>query len=105
MPRSSLLYTQPPEGSEGPELPLQAPTQGFQVVLAELRVLWIFVGVGQGYGDEPSLEGLECGSIDASQTFEEVPAACLGETPYPIFAASSETPMRTEPVTSLGILE
>ena len=102
---SSPLYTKPPEGSAVPTLPLQALTQGFQVVLADLRVLWIFVGVGQGYGDEPSLEVLECGSIDACKTSEEVPAAFPGEAPYPISYASTTTPTGTEPVTSLGILE
>jgi hypothetical protein len=30
------------------------------VVLADIGFFWIFVGVGQGYRDEPSLEGLEC---------------------------------------------
>src|SRR5918997_2467292 len=84
MPGTSLLNTKPPEASELTKLPLQAPTQGFQVVLADLRVLWIFVGVGQGYRDEPSLEGLECGSIDACKTSEEVCAACPGEAPYPV---------------------
>jgi len=105
VPRASLLYTQLPESGEGLELPLKALAKGFQVVLADLRVHWIFVGVGQGYRDEPSLESLECGSIDACKTSEEVPTTCLGETPYPISAASSETPMRIEPVTCLGILE
>ena len=68
MPCPSPLYTHPPEASEGPKLPLQALTEGFQVVLADLGVLWIFVGIGQGYRDEPSLEGLEGASVDASQT-------------------------------------
>jgi hypothetical protein len=75
------------------------------VVLAEFRVLWIFVGVGQGYRDEPSVEGLECGSIDACKTSEEVCAAFPGEAPYPISDASTTTPTGTEAVTSLGILE
>jgi hypothetical protein len=75
------------------------------VVLAEFRVLWIFVGVGQGFRDEPSVEGLECGSIDACKTSEEVCAAFPGEAPYPISDASTTTPTGTEAVTSLGILE
>jgi hypothetical protein len=82
VPRSSLLYTHPPEGGELTKLPLQAPTQGFQVVLADLGVLWIFVGVGQGYRDEPSLESSESASVDACKTSEEVPAACPGEALY-----------------------
>ena len=73
--------------------------------LADLRVLRIFVGVGQGYRDEPSLEGLECGSIDACKTSEEVPTAFPGEAPYPISDASTTMLTRTEAVTSLGILE
>ncbi len=105
MPRSSLLYTHPPEASELTKPPLQAPTQGLQVVLANLRGLWIFVRVGQGYRDESSLEGLERSSVDASQTEQEVPSACLGETPYLISGASSETLTKPEPVTCLGILE
>ena len=99
------LYAQPPEASEIPKLPLQALTEGFQVVLADLRVLWVFVGVGQGYRDEPSLEGLECGSIDACQTSEEMPTAFPGEAPYSICGTSTTTPTGTEPVTCLGILE
>jgi hypothetical protein len=75
------------------------------VVLADLRVLWIFVGVGQGYRDEPSLEGPEGSSVDASETEQEVPAACPGETPYLISGASSKTLTRPEPVPGLGILE
>jgi hypothetical protein len=49
--------------------------------------------------------GPEGGSVDASETAQEVPTACLGETPYLISDASSETPMRTEPVLSSGVLE
>ncbi len=105
VPRSSVLYTQPPEASEVTKLPLQALTEGFQVVLTDLGICWVFVGVGQSYGDEPSLEGLECGSIDARQTPEEVPAAFPGETPYPVSDASTTTPTGTEPVTGLGIPE
>ncbi len=105
VPRSSLLYTYPPEASELTKLPLQAPTQGFQVVLADLRVLWIFVGVGQGYRDESSLEGIEGASVDASQTCEEVPTACSGEAPYPVSGTSAVTLATTELVTGLGFFE
>jgi hypothetical protein len=68
--------------------PSKALTEGFQVILADLRILWAFVGVGQGYRDEPSLEGPEGGSVDACETSEEVPAARPGETPYPPGALS-----------------
>src|SRR5215210_3006627 len=47
VPCSSLLYAQPPEGSEGPVLPLKALAESLQVVLADLRALWIFVRIGQ----------------------------------------------------------
>ena len=75
------------------------------MVLADLRVLWIFVGVGQGYRDEPSLEGPEGASVDASQTEQEVPAACPGEAPYPVSGTSTVTLRRTELILSNGLLE
>jgi hypothetical protein len=105
MPCPPLLYAQPPEGGEGSELPLKSLTEGFQVVLAEFGVLWIFVGVGQGYRDELSLERPECASVDASKTSEEVPAACPGEAPYPISDASTATPTSPEPVLGNRILK
>jgi hypothetical protein len=70
--------------------------------LADFRVLWIFVGVGQGYGDEPSPEG---SPVDARQTSEEVPAACLGEASYPSPDSSSMIPMRSGPGFHAFILE
>jgi hypothetical protein len=75
------------------------------VVLTEFRVIWIFVGIGQGNRDEPPLEGPEGSPVDASETPQEVPAACPGETPYLISGASSEMPRRSEPVTCVGLLE
>lgn len=47
--------------------------------LADPWVLWVFGRVGQGYGDKPSLEGVEGGSVDGGETSEEVPAAYPGE--------------------------
>jgi hypothetical protein len=78
------------------------------VVLADLRVLWIFVGVGQRYEDHPPFEGLEGASVDASETPQEVCAAFPRETPHPISYASTVTQRRTrrsEPVTSLRVFE
>jgi len=75
------------------------------VVLADLRVLWIFVGVGQGYRDEPSLERPEGASVDTSQTEQEVPSACPGEAPYLTSSASTVTLRRTELMLSNGLLE
>ena len=105
MPCASLLYTKPPESSEGLVLPLKALAERFEVPLAEFGILWKFVGVGQGHRDEPSLEGLECGSIDASQASEEVPAAFPGEAPYLLSKASTTTPTGTELVPCLGVLK
>jgi hypothetical protein len=68
MPGASGLDTQSPESSEGLELPLEALAEGFQVALADPRVLWVFGGVGQGYGDKPSLGGPEGHSVDASES-------------------------------------
>jgi hypothetical protein len=56
---ASLLYAHPPKGGELSVLPLEALTKGFQVVLTDLRIPRVFVGIGKGYGDEPSLESLE----------------------------------------------
>src|ERR671914_1832732 len=105
VPCPSALYTQSPEACELTKLPLQAPTQGFQVVLADFRVLWIFVGIGQGYRDEPSLEGPERGSVDARQTPQEFSAACPGEAPYPVSGTSTVTLRRTELILCNGLLE
>ena len=105
MPGTSHLYTQPPEGGEGPELPLEALTEGFEVPLAEFRVLWVFMRVGQGHEDDAPFERPEGASVYASETSEEVLAACPGEAPYPVSHASNMTLRRTEPVTGLGILE
>src|SRR5215213_197712 len=105
VPCPSLLYTHPPESGEGPVLPLKALAQSLEVSLADDGILWVFPRVGQRHEDDPPFEGSEGASVDASQMSEEVPTACLGETPYLISAASSETPMRSEPVTCLGILE
>ena len=38
--------------------------------------------IGEGYGDEPSLEGSKCTAVDACESPQEVPAASLGETSY-----------------------
>src|SRR5215204_420921 len=108
MPCPSLLYTHPPEASELTKLPLQAPTQGFQVVLANLGVLWVCTGIGQRHEDHPPLERPEGSPVDASQTEQEVPTACPGETPYPISYASTVTQRstrRTKLVTSLRVFE
>jgi hypothetical protein len=83
VPRPPLLYAKPLESGEGLELPLKALPEGLEVSFAVLRILWVFVGVGQGYRDEPSLESPEGGSVDASETPEEISAACPGEAPYP----------------------
>jgi hypothetical protein len=105
MPCTSLLYAQPPESSEWLVLPLKTLTEGLEVSLAEDGILWVFPRVGQRHEDDPPFEGPEGVSVDASQTSEEVPTACLGEALYPGSNASAETPMRTEPVTCLGLLE
>ena len=97
MPGASPLYTQPPESGEGPVHPLKALTEGFQVVLTEFGVLWIFVGVGQSYRDEPSLEGPEGAPVDASETSQEISATCPGEAPYPSPDGSSMIRMRSGP--------
>jgi hypothetical protein len=75
------------------------------VVLADLRVLWIFVGVCQCHEDDPPSEGPEGVSVDASQTPEEVPATCSGETPYPGSYASTTAHRRTPVITGCGVLE
>jgi hypothetical protein len=108
VPCSSLLNTQPPDGGEGPELPLKALSERFEVSLAKFGILWILLGVGQRHEDHPPFEGLEGASVDASETPQEVPSACPGETPYPISYASTVTQWRTrrtEPVTSLKVFE
>ncbi len=99
------LYAQPPEASEVPALPLQALAEGFEVILTEFRVLWVFVGVGQGYRDEPSLEGPEGAPVDASETSQEICAACPGEAPYPSPESSYIICMRCSPAFYLVILE
>jgi hypothetical protein len=63
MPRPSLLNTKPPESSEGPELPLKALSERFEVSLAEFGVLWVLLGVGQCHEDNPSFEGPERTSL------------------------------------------
>jgi hypothetical protein len=52
------------------------------VSFAEFGIIWEFVRVGQRHEDHPSPKRLERSSIDASETPEEVCAACFGETPY-----------------------
>jgi hypothetical protein len=105
VPCASRLYAQPPEGSEGPVLPLKALAKGFEVILADLRVLWIFVGVGQRHEDHPPLERPEGSPGDVCETKQEVPSACPGETPYPVSHASTVTLRRTELILSNGFLE
>src|SRR5829696_7640542 len=95
MPCSPLLYTHPPEGSEGLELPLKALSERFEVSFAEFGILWIFMRVGQCHEDNPSLEGSERASVDTRQAPEEVPAACSGETSYLIPDSSATTHRRT----------
>ena len=105
MPRSPLLYTQPPESGEGLEFSLQTLAEGFQVILAELGIIWVLLGVGQRHEDDPSFEGPEGDSVNARQTSEKVPAACPRETPYPVADASTPTSRRTELVIDSGVLE
>ena len=105
VPRSSLLYTKPPEASEVPKLPLQALAYGFQVILAEFRILWVVLGVGQRHEDHPPSEGLKGSPVYACQAPEEVPAACPGEAPYPVPNTSTTTHRRTPVVPGCGVLE
>ena len=105
MPRPSLLYAQPPESGERLELPLKALTEGFEVSFAEFGIIWVFVRIGQRHEDHPPFECLEGTSVDASQTSEEIPAACPGEAPYPVFDAPTAAPMRTLPVAGSSVLE
>jgi hypothetical protein len=100
----SLLYTHPPEGSEGPELPLKALSERFEVSLTEFGILWEVLRLGQRHEDNPSSEGPEGVSVDCRQTSEEIPAAFPGETPHPISEASTAMPLRTELVTCFGVL-
>ena len=67
------------------------------MVLADLRVIWIFVRIGQRHEDHPPPEGAP---VDARQTSEEVPAACPGEAPYPVSDASTVTLRKTELILS-----
>ena len=55
--------------------------------------------------DHPPLERPEGSPVDASEKEQEIPSACLGETPYPISAASSDTLTRPELILSNGVLE
>jgi hypothetical protein len=105
VPCPSPLDTHPPESGEGPVHPLKALVQSFEVTFTAGWILWVFSRVGQRHEDDPPFEGLECTSVDASQAPEEVPAACLGEIPYPISNTTTATPMRTELVLNNGILE
>src|SRR5215212_4082778 len=102
---SSLLYTKPPEGGERLVLPLHALAQGYQVALADIGIIWVFVRVGQCHEDHPPFECPEGASVDASQTPEEVPTACPGEAPYPISAASATTHRRTTVISGCAVLE
>src|SRR5829696_7105313 len=105
MPCSPLLYTHPPEGSEGLELPLKALSERFEVSFAEFGILWIFMRVGQCHEDHPSLEGPERASVDTRQTSEEVCAACPGEAPYLGSKAPTTTHRGTPVVPGCGVLE
>ena len=105
MPCASPLYTQPPESGEGLELPLKALAEGFEVSFAEFGIIWEFMRVGQRHEDDPPFEGPEGASVDARETPEEVPAACPGETPYPVSNTITATPMKTELVLSSGDFE
>jgi hypothetical protein len=105
VPGSSLLYTQPPESSEDPVLPLKALTEGFEVSLTEDGILWIFVGVSQRHEDHPPFECPESSSVDTRQPPEQIPAACSGEAPYLLSVATTAMPMRTELVTGSGVPE
>jgi hypothetical protein len=75
VPGSSLLYTHPPEGGEGLELPLKALAEGCEVAFTEDGILWVFMRVGQRHEDNPSLECPEGSPVDASETEQEVCAA------------------------------
>ena len=105
MPCPSLLDTQPPEGGEGPILPLKALSERFEVSFAEFGILRVFMRIGQRHEDHPPLERPEGSPVNASETEQEVCAACPGETPYLISGASSETLTRPEPVLGSGVLE
>jgi hypothetical protein len=61
--------------------------------------------VGQRHEDEPSLEGPEGATVDASETSQEISAACPGEALYPISDAPTATRTSTEPVLGSGVLE
>jgi hypothetical protein len=105
VPCPPLLYAHPPEGSEGPELPLKALSERFEVMLAEFRIIWVFMRVSQRHEDDASFEGPEGASVDASKTSEEVCAAYPGEALYPVSDTSATTRRRTEAVTGLSVLE
>ncbi len=94
MPCSSLLYAKPPQGGERLVLPLKALSERFEVSFAKFGIIWVFVGVGQRHEDHPPLEGPERTSVDASETSEEVCAACPGEAPHPVSDASTTTRTR-----------
>jgi hypothetical protein len=105
VPCASPLYTQPPESGEGLELPLKALAEGFEVSFAEFGIIWEFMRVGQRHEDDPPFEGPEGSSVDARQPPQEIPAACSGETPYPLSDAPTATRRRTGPVPNPGVLE
>ena len=100
MEGASSLDAHPPEGSEVSVLPLEAFTQSLQVALTDLGIVRIDVRVSQGYGNKPTLERPEGGSVDASETSQEIPAAYPGESLDPSPDATM-TCMGTDPVCSL----
>ena len=67
MPGSPPLDTHPPERTEGSILPLQALTEGFQVLLTNLRILGVIGRVGQGYEEQPALEEPEGSAVDGGE--------------------------------------
>src|SRR5215204_3330197 len=105
VPRTSLLYTHPPESGEGPVHPLKALVQSFEVTFTAGWILWVFPRVGQRHEDHPPLEGPEGSSVDTRQPPQQIPAACPGEAPYTVSNTSTAPHRRTPVVPGCGVLE
>jgi len=54
-----MLYTHPPEGSEGPVLPLKALSERFEVSFAEFGILRVLMRVGQSNEYDPPFNALK----------------------------------------------
>jgi hypothetical protein len=71
MPDSPLLDSQPPIAGRLAITSLEALMERSKVPFGNVRIFWVLMGVGEGYGEDLTLVGPQSGAVYRGETPEQ----------------------------------